>query len=83
MKYNTEQITSKIIKDIEQGQYQVKRIEEELNLSRKERLRRRMEEIERSREETYERKMLLLFRLGKELRDDYTRGGKKKDKTIA
>ena len=72
MKYNTKQITAKIIKDIEQGQYQVKRIEEELNLSRKERLRRRMEEIERSREETHERKMLLLFRLGKELRSEYT-----------
>ena len=83
MKYNTKQIASKIIKDIEQGRYQVKRIEEELNPFRKEKLSRRIEKIERNRKETHERKMLLLFDLGKELKGDYTRGGSKKDKTIA
>jgi len=83
MKYNTKQITAKIIKDIEQERYQVKRIEEELSSSRKERLSRRIKEIERSREETQEKKMLLLFGLGKELLGDYTREGSKKDKTTA
>ena len=83
MKYNTKQITAKIINDIEQGRYQVKRIEEELSPFRKERLSKRMKEVERSRQETQEKKMLLLFGLGKELLGDYTRGGSKKDKTIA
>ena len=83
MKYNTNKITSKIIKDIEQEQYQVKRVEEEVSPSRKERLSRRIEKIEKSREETQEKKMLLLFSLGKELRGDYTREGSKKDKTTA
>ncbi len=83
MKYNTNKITSKIIKDIEQEQYQVKRVEEEVSPSRKERLSKRIKEIERSRGETQEKKILLLFRLGKELQGNYTRGGSKKDKTTA
>ena len=83
MKYNTNKITSKIIKDIEQEQYQVKRVEEEVSPSRKERLSKRIKEIERSRGETQEKKILLLFRLGKELQGNYTQGGNKRNKTIA
>ncbi|SRR6266498_2811589 len=80
---NTKQVTLKIIQDIEQGRYQLKRTEEELSPSRKERLSRRIEKIERSRLETQETRMLLLFGLGKELQGDYTRGGSKKDKITA
>ena len=77
------QVVSKIIKDIEEGWYQLKKVEEELSSTRKERLSRRIEEIERSREETQEKKMSFLFSLGKELQGDYTREGSKKDKTTA
>ena len=80
---NSKQVTSKIIKDIEQNRYQLKKIEEELSSIRKERLSRWIRKIEKSKEETQEKKMSLLFGLGKELQGDYTRGGSKKDKTTA
>ncbi len=69
---NSKQVTSKIIKDIEQNRYQVKKIEEELSPTRKERLSRWIRKIEKSKEETQEKKMSLLFGLGKELQSDYT-----------
>src|SRR6266540_3986422 len=80
---NPKQTTAKIIKDIEQNQYQLKKIEEELGPIRKERLSRRFKKLEENKEETQEKKMSLLFDLGKELQGDYTRGGSKKDKTTA
>ncbi len=80
---NPKQVTSKIIKDIEQNRYQLKKIEEELNPTRKERLSRWIGKIKKSKEETQEKKMSLLFGLGKELQGDYTRRGSKKDKTMA
>ena len=49
---NPKQVTSKIIKDIEQNRYQLKKIEEELSPTKKERLRRWIEKIEESKEET-------------------------------
>ncbi len=61
----------------------MKKIEEELGSTRKERLRRWIEKIEKSREETQEKKTSLLFGLEKELQGNYTRGGSKKDKTTA
>ena len=80
---NIKQTTLKIIKDIEQGRYQLKKIEEELSPTRKERLSKWTKKIERSREETQEKKMSLLFGLGKKLQNNYTRGGNKKDKATA
>ena len=80
---NTKQVTLKIIQDIEQGRYQLKKIEEELSPTRKERLSRWVGMIERSKEETQEKRISLFCRLGKELQGNYTRGGSKKDKTTA
>ena len=74
---NSKQVTSKIIKDIEQKRYQLRKLEEEAGLTRKERLSRWFGKIERSKEETQEKRMLLFFGLGKELQGDYTRGGAK------
>ena len=64
---NPEQAISKIIKDIEQNRYQLKKIEEELSPTRKERLSRWIRKIERSKEEIQKKRILLLFGLGKEL----------------
>ena len=80
---NPKQVTSKIIKDIEQNRYQLKKIEEELSPIRKERLSRWIRKIKKSKEETQKKKMSLLFGLRKELQSDYTQGGSKKDKTTA
>ncbi len=49
---NSNQVTSKIIKDIEQNRYKLKKIEEELSPTRKERLSRWIRKIKMSKEET-------------------------------
>ena len=58
-------------------------MKEELGPTRGERLKNWFQRIERSKGESTEKRILLLFGLGKEIKNEYTRGGSKKDKTIA
>ena len=49
---------------------------------RAKRIKKLWKKIERAKEESTEVKILLFFELGKELGDEYTRGGNKNDKVI-
>ncbi len=66
------------------GHYSLKRIsEEDRDPSRTKRMKKLWKKIKKAKEESTEKKMLLLFKLGKELEEEYMRGGNKNYKMIA
>src|SRR6266540_1865376 len=84
MKQKSEQTVQKIKADVQGGHYSLKRISEEYrDPSRTKKMKKLWKKIKKAKEESTEKKMLLLFKLGKELEEEYMRGGNKNYKMIA
>src|SRR6266542_907310 len=84
MKQKSEQTVQKIKADVQGGHYSLKRIsEEDRDPSRTKRMKKLCKKRKKAKEAATEEKMLLLFKLGKELGEEYERGGNKNYKMIA
>src|SRR6266542_6558332 len=83
-KQKSTQTVQKIKADIQGGHYSLKRIsDEDRDTTRDKRMKKLWKKIKKAKEESTEEKMLLLFELGKELGEEYVRGGNKNYKMIA
>src|SRR6266542_901074 len=82
-KRKSNQYVQKIKADLQEEKYSLKRVPAgERNPLRAKRIKKLWKKIEKAKEESTEDKMLFFFELGKELGDEYTRGGNKNDKVI-
>ncbi len=74
----------KIKTDIKEGWYSLKKVVKgERNPSRMKRIKKLIWEIKKIREELIEDKILLFFKLGKELGNEYTQNGNRNERILA
>ena len=83
-KQKLEQSIQKIKTDLQEGHYSLKRVPAgERNPFRAKRIKKLWKKIKKAKKESIEDKMLLFFKLGKELGDERTQGGNKNYKLTA
>ena len=83
-KHKANQYIPKIIADLSEGRYSLKRIPEgERNPSRLGRIKRLLKKLKKAKEELTEDKMILFFELEKELKEDKISIGEKNDRLCA